>query len=242
MQPIFGFFIITNTDPRQWSAPVITNPPPGTQRIIGRDPHCEIVIPREFRSVSRHHAAFGLQRQGLWIEDLNSTGGTEVNGVPLVPKRNCQLVFGDRLRLAGLELYLVSPESGVIFNVMRVDVHDSNDTVPINVPHAGHVRRSIEDTVFGSLSPAEMEIVRWVSRGLSTNQELAEKLYRSPHTIRTQMASIFNKLNVHSREQIFALLKKMDIAWTTGSPDDEYRASSAMEKTSEFERRPEFDT
>jgi hypothetical protein len=46
--------------------------------MIGREDDCDIVIPS--RQVSRHHASFTLDKQGITLEDLNSKNGTYCNG------------------------------------------------------------------------------------------------------------------------------------------------------------------
>jgi hypothetical protein len=48
--------------------------------IVGRSPGADIVIAAGY--VSGRHARFNLMGQNLFIEDLGSTNGTLVNGVP----------------------------------------------------------------------------------------------------------------------------------------------------------------
>jgi len=48
------------------------------------------------------------------------------------------------------------------------------------------------------LTPRESEVLRWVARGL-TNKEVAAILGVSPHTVRTQLEHVFEKLDVHTR-------------------------------------------
>ena len=49
--------------------------------IVGRSPGSDIVIGAGF--VSGRHARFELMGQNLFVEDLNSTNGTAVNGQPI---------------------------------------------------------------------------------------------------------------------------------------------------------------
>lgn len=53
------------------------------------------------------------------------------------------------------------------------------------------------------LTEREAEILRWVARG-KTNQEIAALLVVSPHTVRTHLEHIFDKLGVHSRAAAIA--------------------------------------
>ena len=46
--------------------------------IIGRDEECDICI--NSRSISREHCVIEQNGQGTWIRDLESTGGTYLNG------------------------------------------------------------------------------------------------------------------------------------------------------------------
>ena len=49
--------------------------------VIGRDPTCDIVVPK--RQVSRRHARFLPTPHGVSLEDLDSKNGTHYNGQPL---------------------------------------------------------------------------------------------------------------------------------------------------------------
>ena len=207
-QTAVGHLLITNTDPRVWHAPL----EPRTL-VIGRHTECDIVIPPDYRSVSRRHAQVEFRNNSLWIQDLGSAGGTHLNGVPLEANRPSHLVVGDRLTLAGVELYVVSAES-----LAKRNENGEAERVLTGVETTDELMfgsgKSLESSEFSCLTPAELDVVRWIKRGLTTNNELGHKLFRSPNTIRTQMRSIFTKLNVHSREELLGLLKKAETAWT----------------------------
>lgn len=65
-----------------------------TELVVGRHPDCDIVLP--VAEVSRRHARLVL-RDGIWsIQDLESTNGTFVNGVPV---GRYELRPGDYLQL-----------------------------------------------------------------------------------------------------------------------------------------------
>ncbi len=49
--------------------------------IVGRSPSADIVIGAGY--VSARHARFSLMGENLFVEDLGSTNGTTVNGVPV---------------------------------------------------------------------------------------------------------------------------------------------------------------
>lgn len=48
---------------------------------LGRDPHCEVYLENE--TVSAQHARLSYHHGQWWLEDLNSTNGTTLNGEPV---------------------------------------------------------------------------------------------------------------------------------------------------------------
>ncbi len=71
--------------------------PPQTQWLIGRSKSCDIVI--HSNRVSRQHCLITLTPDGIFvIEDLSSTNGTFLNGMPLCTP--AQLYPGDHLAFA----------------------------------------------------------------------------------------------------------------------------------------------
>ena len=68
---------------------------------IGRSRENDVVV--DDRRVSRHHAELSWQGEGqkFLYRDLNSTGGTKLNGYPI---QQCTLEAGDILSLGGVEI------------------------------------------------------------------------------------------------------------------------------------------
>jgi hypothetical protein len=63
----------------------------------------------DFRTVSRRHAKVDFRGESWWIEDLNSTNGTWVNGSRLDPGRSHPLKKGDTVALSlACEMKVVS--------------------------------------------------------------------------------------------------------------------------------------
>ena len=78
------------------------------ENIIGRSPAADVVV--NYPSVSRQHAAI-IRRKGdaHWtVYDLDSTGGTLVNGVPADPSAPVSL--GDTVSLGGVPMVLIPVE------------------------------------------------------------------------------------------------------------------------------------
>ena len=77
---------------------------------IGRDEHCEIVLP--FQSVSGEHALLQFKEGGYVLEDLGSTNGTKING--LTPMGAATLYDGDEIALGDARLRLAEePSPGI---------------------------------------------------------------------------------------------------------------------------------
>ncbi|MFH8387803.1 AAA family ATPase [Kitasatospora sp. NPDC018058] len=64
-------------------------------------------------------------------------------------------------------------------------------------------------TPFAGLTPREMQIVRYVGRGMS-NQEIAAQLFLSPRTVGYHLYKLFPKLGVTSRHQLRGLSHSLD--------------------------------
>jgi len=89
-----------DAEPRQFQTSEIT---------LGRDPACE--FPLEDATVSARHARLYYRQGHWWVEDLQSTNGTYINGetvsTPLV------LTAGDRLRCGQVSLTINIGEAGL---------------------------------------------------------------------------------------------------------------------------------
>ena len=59
------------------------------------------------------------------------------------------------------------------------------------------------------LTAREREILQTVADG-ATNREIADQLWISPHTVRTHLQHIFEKLDVSTRTEAAALLRNTD--------------------------------
>jgi DNA-binding CsgD family transcriptional regulator len=209
---MIGYLVITNLLPSEWRF-AFTD----AAKIIGRGTVAQIRVPRRNPSVSRRHARIWADRH-LWICDLSSTLGTRVNGVLIPPEWPTKVTPGDRVMLGDLELIVVG-EPKPSDHVLDDDVSPSSDSGLDT-----RLRKSTCDTVAQSeafsldvLTNAEREVVLWMSRGHTHLEELGKKLFRSPHTVRTQLSKIFQKLGVHSRDELMGLLMRLDL----GNSSDE---------------------
>ncbi len=69
--------------------------------IVGRDAENDVPLVRDEFSSGRH-ARIEPRRDGVWVEDVGSTNGTFVNGVPLTAPR--KLSSGDVIRIGQTDL------------------------------------------------------------------------------------------------------------------------------------------
>ena len=170
---------------------------------IGRANGCDLCIPAQYASVSRQHAAVWMDSGGeCWIEDCASTCGVRINRVRLPKGGKSRILPGDEITLGDINLRVLGagetlPAPG--------EVHEMASTLPIGATEMFEEPwGSLE-----SLTPAEMEVVLWMSRGFTSLDQLSEKLSRSPHTIRTHLSSVFGKLDVHSKDGLLAYLRRL---------------------------------
>src|SRR4029078_328094 len=65
----------------------------------------------------------------------------------------------------------------------------------------GHGERKRATSGWGSLTPAEHDVVQLVSEGL-TNKDIAARLFVSPRTVQSHLTHVYTKLGVSSRVQL----------------------------------------
>ena len=94
---------------------IITNPRSGSRELrltssasIGRSSDNTIHIDEPH--IARYHAMIELRPTGFWLNDLGSSGGTVVNGMPLTAEY--QLKSGDTISLGGTTAIRVASQDG----------------------------------------------------------------------------------------------------------------------------------
>ena len=65
--------------------------------------------------------------------------------------------------------------------------------------------------VFASLTTRELDILRCLTEGL-TRQQIADKYFLSPHTVRTHINHVLHKLDVHSTLAAVSLARRVGLA------------------------------
>ncbi len=190
-EPNLGL-VITNLPKKQWYTPLLTVP-----QSLGRGKIVEVRVPTEYRSVSRSHAKiWGVGNTGR-VCDTGSANGTSINGVRIPAHREVMIMRGDRVMFGTLEMTAIEPFDD------SLPCADDESSVNLHRP----LMKQAADLMC-LLTHAERDVLLWMSRGLTTPEAVAIQTHRSPHTVRTQLSSIFGKLNVHSRDALMGLLMR----------------------------------
>ena len=189
-----AYLVLTNIPAKDWSFPIKAD-----KSVIGRSRSADIVINSRYRSVSRRHAAVWADHKGLWLNDLGSSSGTNINGVWVDHVPTAELVVNDTICLGEVELEVCGEIDDLALACPHV-IDDSPTKLRMWIPMAR--------TMAQKLSPAEIDIMLWFSRGFHDDTEIAKMLHRSPNTVRTEIGNVFRKLGLHSRAELMGWLKR----------------------------------
>ena len=74
-------------------------------------------------------------------------------------------------------------------------------TEAIAYAQRGRGERKRPSSGWGSLTPAELDVVRLVSEGLG-NKDIATRLFVSPRTVQSHLTRVYTKLGLSSRVQL----------------------------------------
>ena len=61
-----------------------------------------------------------------------------------------------------------------------------------------------------NITPRELEVLQLIAQGLS-NQEIADRLFLSPNTVKTHTSNVFSKLDVQRRTQAIQKAKELGV-------------------------------
>ncbi|WP_031053179.1 MULTISPECIES: response regulator transcription factor [unclassified Streptomyces] len=85
---------------------------------------------------------------------------------------------------------------------------------------AARKHRTESERLVESLTPREREVLRCMVAGLG-RKAVAERLFLSPHTVRTHMQNVLGKLGVHSTLAAVALARRAGVGPEAGPPGPE---------------------
>jgi pSer/pThr/pTyr-binding forkhead associated (FHA) protein len=97
--------------------------------VIGRDPHCEIVVGGAH--VSRRHAEFSIRAGQLWVKDLGSSNGSFVNG-----KKHDEIALqnGDEVKFDAMVFKVVGPVETVAHTDFEEEAERTQFRPVVSVP------------------------------------------------------------------------------------------------------------
>ena len=74
----------------------------------------------------------------------------------------------------------------------------------------GEQETKITDVGYGTLTPREQQVMRFLAEGLST-KEIAEKLFISPKTVENHRANIMSKLDLHRTMELVRYAARLGV-------------------------------
>jgi DNA-binding CsgD family transcriptional regulator len=155
--------------------------------IVGRG-H-DVDLPLNDDSVSRRHAAFRIENDQPFVEDLRSRNGTLVNGRPIVGR--VRLALGDRIAVGAQEFCLTRAPAKA-FAADRI-------TEPLQRVQWDASGGAAD--VIAKLSPREREVFALLARGCS-QRDVANHFSVSIKTIETHRTRIGRKLGARTRAEL----------------------------------------
>ncbi len=174
-------------DGRSWFIPLDRFP-----FIVGRNTGCHLCL--NSVNISRKHARFLVEKDELYIDDLESTNGTLVNNKKIDKQtrleNNFTVSFGE------FEFKIHGSEPG--------DEALYSKTIIENTSH----ERSRFVKNF-NLTRKETEILMLLLKGTPT-KEIGKRLSISSGTAKNHILNIYKKTGSHSKFELFALYKKVE--------------------------------
>lgn len=103
----------------------------------GINPEIDLTEPDGIgKGVSRRHASINVHDERVYVRDLGSTNGTQLNGIPCEPLKEYRLRHGDELALGNLRLQ-------VIFSVVPAKDITASGLKRLEIPRVGKGERVI---------------------------------------------------------------------------------------------------
>ena len=124
-----------------------------------------------------------------------------------------QDLLAERLNLRRVSAPLfVTPESGLNDNLNGVErpvsfgVKEQNDASAVSIEETVNSEPEFDPCELGKLSDREKDVLKLLYAG-KKRKEIAEELFISDNTVKKHISSMFSKLQVSSREELFSKLQ-----------------------------------
>jgi DNA-binding CsgD family transcriptional regulator len=161
--------------------------------VVGRSKRAQIVLAEA--TVSRKHATLAYDGTTLTVRDLESANGTFINEAEVSLG---ELKLGDHVRF-GSAVCAIS-----ITPLMRSGAAEDESTYQIPLP-----KPPGDTTLITIFTPAQRQIIPLLKEGKSES-DIAALLNKSRHTIHAQIRGIFERMEVHSREELIVKLMRIE--------------------------------
>ncbi len=131
----------------------------GIPTVVGRAHPSDVVIPD--LGLSRRHAEFTWQTDGVYVEDLDSTNGTKLGGEEITTAR---IMPGDTVQLGGAVTASINMQSGAA-HLRGIDSNEGfRRRLQEEVTRAKSFRRKLSLLMIRALSLDEGHVARWAPR------------------------------------------------------------------------------
>ncbi|MBN2656286.1 MAG: FHA domain-containing protein [Spirochaetales bacterium] len=158
---------------------------------IGRLESSDLIL--SSGSVSRRHAKMNFDGEDLYIQDLDSSNGTFVNGSRI--RERSLLRDGDLLKIGQTE-FRVSE------GLPKTKEQEEHTLV-------GMGDKQQDFTSHYGLSERESEILYFLVKGFNL-QDIGEKLFISPGTVKNHVLKIYKKTESHSRIELATMFREFN--------------------------------
>jgi DNA-binding CsgD family transcriptional regulator len=116
-----------------------------------------------------------------------------------------RLAYGQRLRRARNRVLAREQLRAALDTFERLDAGPWADRARAELAATGETTRRRDPTTFDELTPQELQIGLLLAGG-KTTREAAAALFLSPKTIEYHLRHVYQKLDIHSREELTRVL------------------------------------
>lgn len=121
--------------------------------IVGRSPESDLIVPHP--SISRKHCQVEVIENTLFIKDLNSSNGTFINGVRLIPEEKHVIKAGDKLMIGKLDAQISNTDLNQ-FTSSKINAPKiGSNTLTVNVNNMGLSTQEINLDVANKIPKAK---------------------------------------------------------------------------------------
>jgi DNA-binding CsgD family transcriptional regulator len=139
----------------------------------------------------------GDEAEGLYEEAIELLGHAQISA----HLARAQLVYGEWLRREKRRVDARVQLRAAHGTFRRIGAEAFGERAFRELLATGETARKRTDDTRGALTPQESEIARLAEYGLS-NPEIGAQLFISPRTVQYHLRKVFQKLNIHSRNQL----------------------------------------